>query len=186
MSGGWAKTLESRCRPSCARNPDGRGHAKGRAWLHGAVKKGTSILDADAHLRNGTWTAKGHDQGGCGRKVEILLRSGQFLYLRLGATPSGVARKCCASLTRNAQSDGCRGGLAASAGGGPDQGARGADPRDTLHGTPSRPNHPPQAPTLDVGTLQPPGTNGRDNTPLDARRCCSRGIICERACARTC
>ena len=111
---------------------------------------------------------------------------GQLLYLLLGQPRAGVTRKCCASLTRNAQSDGCRGGLAASAGGGPDQGARGAGPRDTLHGTPSRPNHPPQAPTLDVGTLQPPGTNGRDNTPLDARRCCSRGIICERACARTC
>ena len=119
-------------------------------------------------------------------RSKFLRRSRIICTSTKGATPSGVTRKCCASLTRNAQSDGCRGGLAASAGGGPDQGARGAGPRDTLHGTPSRPNHPPQAPTLDVGTLQPPGTNGRDNTPLDARRCCSRGIICERACARTC
>ncbi len=74
---------------------------------------------------------------------------------------------------------GCRGGLAASAGGGPDQGARGADPRDTLHGTLSRQtNHPRR------GHAPAAGTNGRDNTRLDARRCCLRHH--RRACASSC
>ncbi len=80
-----------------------------------------------------------------------------------GATPErGCPKKCCAPLTRNAQSDGCRGGLA---GGGPDQGARARI---------IRPGHPPST------GHAPAGTNGRDNSRLDARRCCSRGIICER------
>ena len=101
---------------------------------------------------------------------------------RLGATPSGVTRKCCAS--RNAQSDGCRGGLAASAGGGPDQGARGAGPRDTLHGTPSRPNHPPQAPTLDVARSSRRDERQGQHSTRRAQMLLARHH--RRACASTC
>jgi len=124
-------------------------------------------------------------------KIEIL-EEGPVLYLRLGATPClGVAP------LRGNQEMLCFPEMpkvkGAEAGLRPLQvadrirapAARILGTCDTLHGTLSRPNHPPQAPTqiltLDVGTLQPPaGTNGRDNTQLDARRCCSRGIICER------
>ncbi len=55
-------------------------HAKGRARLHGAVKKGISLLDADAHLRNGTRAAEGHEgHERDGRKLKIWASSCFYL-----------------------------------------------------------------------------------------------------------
>jgi hypothetical protein len=97
------------------------------------------------------------------------------LYLRLGATPCGVTKKCCAFFRPKVVCGLEAGELRVQAGGGPDQGARIRGSSAHMPGFLS-PRHPPSTRARSAAE-----TNGRDNTQLDARRSCpARGVICER------
>ncbi len=171
------RNTEIRDRSSlCIENPDHdeRGRAKGRAWLHGAVKQGISLLDAEAHLRKAPRRLKGHDQGTgrMGRKLKIwasswfytsglwgqLLKGGdQGISCSQNHFVSELILFTWAEGARADSRDKCR------AWGFYIRRTRSgrSDPRDVrtaLAGTHPRRAHDPAT-----------GTNGRDNTQLDAR-----------------
>jgi hypothetical protein len=170
------KTLESSCRPSCA-----LGTQMGEAMLRDergcTAQSRRAYHYADAHLATALRRLK-RPRSRAGRMRSKGQTSGEgplVLQYLLGGNPERGNQECCVTRKVMGARRACGCSRWRTGSGRPRRRSSGHVARHSVPPEPSAPGTHPRR-----GHAPAAGTNGRDNTQLDARRCCSRGIVCER------